>query len=124
MSVFPRVNIFAALSATAIISSAAVAQTPAPAPAPLPQPTGAKPGPTLIQVKAGPDEVIHVVKKGDTLWDLANYYLKDPWKWPDVFRRNTDIVENPHWIYPGETIRIPSTEVKPEVLAQISTKPA
>jgi hypothetical protein len=123
MSAFPRLNLPVILAATAIISSAAAAQTPAPAPAP-PQPTGAKPGPTLTQVKAGPDEVIHVVKKGDTLWDLANYYLKDPWKWPDVFRRNTDIVENPHWIYPGETIRIPSTEVKPEVLAQVSTKPA
>jgi nucleoid-associated protein YgaU len=127
MSAFPRLNFTAALAATALISVAATAQTPAPAPAPkptAPQPTGARPGPTLTQVKAGPDEVIHVVKKGDTLWDLANFYLKDPWKWPDVFRRNTDIVENPHWIYPGETIRIPSTEVKPEVLAQISTRPA
>jgi len=118
-----RMNLAVAVFATSVISSAAVAQNPAPPPAP-PQPTGAKPGPTLIQVKAGPDEVIHVVKKGDTLWDLANYYLKDPWKWPDVFQRNKDIVENPHWIYPGETIRIPSTEVKPDVLAQITTKPA
>ena len=123
MSAFPRLNFIATIAATALISSGVSAQTPAPPPAP-PQPTGAKPGPTLIQVKAGPDEVIHVVKKGDTLWDLANFYLKDPWKWPDVFQRNKDIVENPHWIYPGETIRIPSTEVKPEVLAQIATKPA
>jgi LysM repeat protein len=89
-----------------------------------PKPTTQKPGPTLTAVKAGADEVIHVVKKGDTLWDLAKAYLKDPFKWPEVFKRNTDIVENPHWIYPGETIRIPSSEVKPEVLARITTKPA
>lgn len=89
-----------------------------------PKPSTQKPGPTLTSVKAGPDEVIHVVKKGDTLWDLAKAYLKDPFKWPEVFKRNTDIVENPHWIYPGETIRIPSSEVKPEVLARITTKPA
>ena len=85
---------------------------------------GEKPVPTLTPVSAGPNEVTHVVKKGDTLWDLAKEYLKDPFRWPDVFERNTDVVENPHWIYPGETIRIPSSEVKPEVLARIATKPA
>lgn len=116
---FPRKS-FSALITVVFISSSAIAQTPA---AP-PKPSTTKPGPTLIEVKAGPNEVTHLVKKGDTLWDLANYYLKDPFKWPEVFQRNTDIVENPHWIYPGETIRIPSTEVKPEVLARIATKPA
>ena len=89
-----------------------------------PAPTTKKPWPTLTSVTAGPDEVTHVVKRGDTLWDIAKAYLKDPFRWPDVFRRNTDIVENPHWIYPGETIRIPSSEVKPEVLARVATKPA
>jgi hypothetical protein len=63
-------------------------------------------------------EVTHVVKKGDTLWDLANTYLKDPFRWPEIFRRNTDVVENPHWIYPGEVIRIWGHEVKPDALAR------
>lgn len=117
---FPRFIRSAAVIAAVLTSSSAIAQTPA---AP-PKPTGQKPWPTLTQVKAGPNEVVHVVKRGDTLWDLAKAYLKDPFRWPEVFQRNTDIVENPHWIYPGETIRIPSSEVKPEVLARISTKPA
>src|SRR5688572_26876259 len=117
---FPRRLTVAGLMAAGSIAGATFpaatgAQTPAPAPSPQ------KPWPTLTPVKAGPDEVTHVVKRGDTLWDLAKAYLKDPFRWPDVFQRNTDIVENPHWIYPGETIRIPASEVKPEVLARVAT---
>ncbi len=62
-------------------------------------------------------EVTHTVKPGDTLWDLAAQYLNDPFKWPDIFRRNPDVVENPHWIYPGEVIRIPVGAVRPDALA-------
>ncbi len=48
----------------------------------------------------------HLVVRGDTLWDLASRFLRNPWCWPEVWEKNRDAVANPHWIYPGQTIRL------------------
>jgi hypothetical protein len=48
---------------------------------------------------------IHVVRKGDTLWDLCDSYYANPWGWPKVWSYNPQIV-NPHWIYPGDQLRM------------------
>jgi len=47
----------------------------------------------------------HVVKEGDTLWDITQTYYGDPYKWPKVWSYNPDIT-NPHWIYPDEEVRL------------------
>ena len=49
----------------------------------------------------------HTVVRDDTLWDLAIRYYETPWEWRVIWNANRDVVEDPHWIYPGEVLVIP-----------------
>jgi len=55
-------------------------------------------------------EGVYTIQKGDTLWDISSKFLKDPFLWPKLWERNPYIT-NPHWIYPGNPIRLTGAEL-------------
>ncbi len=83
----------------------------------------ARPAPdaNVQPVPGTPDE--YTIQKGDTLWDLSQKFLNNPWYWPKIWSLNPSI-ENPHWIYPGNKLRIVPGEGGAQAPAQVAEEQA
>lgn len=57
----------------------------------------------------------YIVKEGDTLWDLSDEFMHDPFAWPDLWENNRHI-QDPHWIYPGDSIYFGDSTREEQVL--------
>ncbi len=62
---------------------------------------------------------VYIIVKGDTLWDLAQRDLSDPYLWPQIWDQNRYILDS-HWIYPGDPLVMPGPVT---VVAEETTPP-
>lgn len=75
-------------------------QQPEAAPAPA-----AETGKLAAPAPEGGETQTYTIQKGDTLWDLSQKFLNNPWYWPKIWSLNP-YIENPHWIYPGNKLKV------------------
>tara|TARA_B110000858_G_scaffold89247_1_gene103125 strand:+ start:48334 stop:49035 length:702 start_codon:yes stop_codon:yes gene_type:complete len=59
----------------------------------------------------------YVVEEGDTLWEIAGQFLRDPERWVDIWQPD-EYLDNPDLIYPGDTLKLSILGGTPRVFVQ------
>lgn len=65
----------------------------------------------------------HTVVRGNTLWDLAQFYYSNPFEWRVIWEANRGVVEDPNWIYPEEVLVIPGLPGTPTPVTTTTAGP-
>ena len=92
-----------------------------PAAALIPAPTAEAPA-APAPAPAVEEHHVYIIKQGDTLWDIANTFLKDPFLWPFIWKANPSIT-NPDLIFAGNKLVIPSlTPIEQALKAEAEPK--
>ncbi|MEM7325156.1 MAG: LysM peptidoglycan-binding domain-containing protein [Actinomycetota bacterium] len=86
-------------------------------------------GPT--GVTPGEHQVPYQVVAGDTLWDIAERHLGDPFRWPEIFENSNGltqsfgrVISDPNLIWPDSIVLLPEGAVAvptpdPELVAEV-----
>jgi nucleoid-associated protein YgaU len=104
------------------VAAAPAAPTPAPvteaapeAATPSPEPEqevaaaeAAKPVPEKRAQRKRHRPRVYTVRRGDTLWEIAEAYYGGGWHYRAIVRDNRRKIRNPHWIYPKQKFHIPA----------------
>jgi len=99
-----------------VVPAAPVAEAPAPAPrASAPARTATAAGSDIPLNPRHPTR--YVVKRGDTLWDISEMFLEDPWYWPEIWYVNPQVA-NPHLIYPGDVLALVYIDGRPRIILE------
>ncbi len=100
-----RPHVFVALAVLAATAALLLA-----APAGAQEPDDPRPAEPEAAPDADTAADAHQVVRGNTLWDLAASFYGNPYLWPRIWDANRDRIDDPHWIYPGQVLRIPDAE--------------
>jgi len=76
----------------------------------------------LAAVPAARADRIHVVRPGESLWQIAAAVTGDATLWPLLYRANRDQIKDPSLVYPGQRLTIPEFEAPPAVAAEPAPK--
>ena len=85
---------------------AAPAEPPTPHPAPEPPVVETAPEAT-VEGATEDSPKKYTVQSGDTLWKISQEMYGDGSKYMKIFEANTDLLENPDRIFPGQELVIP-----------------
>jgi LysM repeat protein len=88
--------------------AAAAEEKAKPVAKPMPAFTEKLPAPPVIAKATRSAAQEYTVKAGDTLSKLSERFYNSPYKWEMIYEANRDTVKNPHYIYIGQKLMIPS----------------